>query len=72
MIFRRGYIYCFGWRSAARVALSEEQRMFLARFDRHQLQGRYPDLLPEPPTCEMARAEMAQAREVFEWLIRGL
>lgn len=56
----------------ARVALSEEQRMFLARFDRHQLQGRYPDLLPEPPTSEMARAEMAQAREVFEWLIRGL
>jgi HEPN domain-containing protein len=54
------------------LALSEEQRAFLARFDRYQIEGRYPDLLPAPPSVEAARQELQQAEEVFEWLKRQL
>jgi len=51
---------------------SEQQRLFLARFDRYQLEGRYPDMLPAAPDIETARSEMRRAQEVFEWLIQRL
>jgi hypothetical protein len=51
---------------------SDEQRAFLARFDRYQLEGRYPDLLPAAPDVETAREELKQAEEVFQWLNRQL
>ena len=38
------------------LAFSEEQRVLLARFDRYQVEGRYPDLLPAPPDQDVARA----------------
>jgi HEPN domain-containing protein len=56
----------------ANLTLSEAQRLFLARFDRYQLEGRYPELLPVPPTVDLAREELKQAQEVFEWLNRLL
>ena len=62
-----------GW-LAERIELpvSENYRLFLARFDRYQLEGRYPDMLPAAPDIEIARDEMKQAQEVFEWLIQRL
>ena len=54
------------------LALSEKYLVFLARFDRYQIEGRYPDLLPVAPTVEVTRAELAQAKEVFEWLKQQL
>ena len=51
-----------------RLNLSEEQRVFLARFDRYQIEGRYPDLLPPAPDADMARQELNQVREMLEWL----
>ena len=56
----------------ANLPQSEAQRLFLARFDRYQLEGRYPELLPAPPTVDLAREELKQAQEVFEWLNRLL
>jgi len=52
------------------LAFSEEQRVFLARFDRYQIEGRYPDLLPPAPDVETARAEVGAAQEVLAWLIQ--
>jgi HEPN domain-containing protein len=54
------------------LAYSEEQRVFLARFDRYQIEGRYPDLLPPPPDKDVARAELKLAGELFQWLKRQL
>jgi HEPN domain-containing protein len=54
------------------LTLSEEQRAFLARFDRYQIEGRYPDLLPAAPDVETARAELKWAEEVFQWLSQQL
>ena len=56
----------------ASLAPSEEQRSFLARFDRYQIAGRYPDLQPLPPSLDAAREELQQAKEVFQWLKRQL
>jgi len=50
------------------LTLSEEHIVFLARFDRYQIEGRYPDMLTVAPDIETARAELKQAKEVFEWL----
>lgn len=50
------------------LVFAEEHLRFLARFERYQIEGRYPDLLPEAPGMELARAEMQQAQEVFVWL----
>ncbi len=54
------------------LAWSEEQRLFLARFDRYQIEGRYPDMLPAAPDIALAREELKQAQEVFDWLNRKL
>ena len=54
------------------LAWSEEQRLFLARFDRYQIEGRYPDMLPAAPDMALARGELKQAQEVFDWLNRKL
>ncbi len=52
------------------LPLSVEQRVFLARFDRHQLEGRYPNALPGIEDPRAANEELQRAREVFEWLNR--
>ena len=52
--------------------LSDEQLIFLARFDRYQIEGRYPNVLPPAPDIDTARQELRQAREVFEWLSQQL
>ncbi len=54
------------------LAYSEEQRVFLARFDRYQIEGRYPDLLPPPPSPDVARTELKLAGELLQWLKRQL
>ena len=54
------------------LTFSEEQVTFLARFDRYQIEGRYPDLLPAALGIEAAREELEQARGVFEWLRQQL
>ncbi len=53
------------------LTFSEEQRDFLARFDRYQIEGRYPDV-PPPATMEVARQELGKAEEMFTWLTRQL
>jgi HEPN domain-containing protein len=50
------------------LTLSEERTVFLARFDRYQVEGRYPELLSVAPDMETARAELKLAEEVFAWL----
>jgi len=52
----------------AKLNLSQEQLDFLARFDRYQLEGRYPDMLPPAPNIETTREELDQASEILQWL----
>lgn len=54
------------------LAVSEKQRLFLARFDRYQLAGRYPDMWSVAPDTETARRELEEAQEVFTWLNQQL
>jgi len=56
----------------AGLALSDDQRRFLARFDRRQIEGRYPKRLGTPPTAAAATEEMRQAEEMFRWLTQQL
>jgi HEPN domain-containing protein len=52
----------------AKLLLSDEQRVLLARFDRHQLEGRYSDTLLGVEDPAATKEELREAREVFEWL----
>ena len=52
----------------AKLKLSENQLTFLARFDRYQLEGRYPDMLPPAPDIETTQEELNQAMEILKWL----
>jgi len=52
----------------ANLDLTEETKMFLAEFDRYQLEGRYPENLMEPPDSEEAQVQMARAQEIYQWL----
>jgi len=54
------------------LSLTGEQIIFLARFDRYQVEGRYPNPLPLEPDVSIAEAELRKAQEVFEWLIQQL
>jgi hypothetical protein len=46
----------------------EERMSFLARFDRYQIEGRYPDMLPPAPDKEVMRQELKKAEELLQWL----
>jgi HEPN domain-containing protein len=52
----------------AGLSLSKEQEDFLAQFDMHQLEGRYPDKSPEPLKGSLAKKELEAAEEVIRWL----
>ncbi len=53
----------------AGLALTRERREFLARFQRHCLEGRYPDMPPTPtPLFPEAQAELEAAKEALAWL----
>ena len=52
----------------AELKLSQDQLKFLARFDRYQLEGRYPDMLPPAPDIETTQEEINQAMEILKWL----
>jgi len=52
----------------AKLDLSQDQLDFLARFDRYQLEGRYPDMLPPAPDIKTTREELNQAKEILQWL----
>lgn len=50
------------------LSLSQNQFDFLARFDRYQLEGRYPDMLPPAPDTETTQDELTIANEMLKWL----
>ena len=54
------------------LKVARQQREFLARFDRYQVEGRYHDPVLAPITIEAAKRELSEAKEIFEWLIRQL
>ena len=51
-----------------KLNLSQNQLDFLARFDRYQLEGRYPDMLPPAPDIDTTQEELDQAHEMLQWL----
>lgn len=52
----------------ANLYLSDDQMLFVARFDRYQLEGRYPDTLAPTPSLETARRELDKAEDFLKWL----
>ena len=52
----------------ANLVLSDEQKRFIARFDRYQLEGRYPDTLVSVPDLEIISQELDSAKEFLKWL----
>lgn len=56
----------------AGVAISSEQRTFLARFQQYCLAGRYPDVQRSQPGPAAVAADLAQVREMHSWLLSQL
>ena len=54
----------------ANLELSDEQSLFVARFDRYQLEGRYPDALAPAPNFEIASQELEMAKGFLKWLTK--
>lgn len=52
--------------------LTNEQKLFLARFDQYQIEGRYPEMLPIAPTQEKAMQEVIAAQDILLWLKQKL
>lgn len=50
------------------LPFSKLQQEFLAEFDMHQLEGRYPDRLPRPLKKSRAKKELEAARKILQWL----
>jgi hypothetical protein len=53
----------------ADLRLSDMQRTRLARFDRYQLEGRYPVAFANPLEVDQAQEELKEVEEVLRWLI---
>jgi len=56
----------------AELDLRPAQMDTLAEMNSFNIEGRYPDTLSTPPSQEEAENYMAQADEVFQWLIELL
>ncbi len=56
----------------AGLALTDEQREFLAVFQKYCLEGRYPDAQPATPTVSEAEQGLIQAQEMLAWLTTQL
>jgi HEPN domain-containing protein len=54
------------------INFSDEQTKFLARFDRYQIEGRYPEFLPASVSQDNASKEIEEVKEFFSWLISQL
>lgn len=52
--------------------IRESHKEFLARFDRYQLEGRYPEFWPDKIDKDTAYTELHQAKELLEWLMNRL
>ena len=52
--------------------MRESHKEFVARFDRYQLEGRYPEFWPSKIDKDKADIELHQAKELFEWLMNRL
>ena len=50
------------------LSYSSEQQNFLARFDRYQIEGRYPEQLPVPLNVFEAKQELKEAKRLLIWL----
>lgn len=53
----------------AEIHPKPEQIDVLAEMNAFSLEGRYPESLTPPPTQQEARAYLARAEEVFQWLM---
>ena len=54
------------------LTFPEKSLLLLSRFDRYQIEGRYPESLPIALTVEEAQEEMDSVEEIFQWLISQL
>ena len=54
------------------LELNDKQKDFIAKFDRYQLEGRYPEFWPAKIDKESADNEFKEAKELFQWLISQL
>jgi HEPN domain-containing protein len=52
----------------AQLNLAQHQIDFFARFDRYQIEGRYPDLLYPAPDRKTTQQELEKASEMLQWL----
>lgn len=50
------------------LPFSKSRQRFLAGFDMYQLEGRYPDRLPAPPSRDEALQEIQEVEEILQWL----
>jgi hypothetical protein len=48
--------------------LTQEQLSFLARFDRYQIEGRYPDLSVSEPDLKTTQEELDKVGEMYKWI----
>ena len=56
----------------ARLVLQPEELQFLARFDKFNLAGRYPDDVMPMPRSPQAQKLARELRKVYRWLARQL
>lgn len=47
------------------LTFSKSRQRFLAGFDMYQLEGRYPDTLPDPPSKDKALQELQKVEEIL-------
>ncbi len=52
------------------LPFSDEQKRFVARFDRYQMEGRYPGAWASTPDKKMAVRELDTAKEFLTWLTK--
>ena len=54
------------------IFLPEEKQVIVQILMKYQLEGRYPDYYPKPPTIEMATKYFIETQNLFEWFKKKL
>ncbi len=56
----------------AKLPLNSQQNDVLSDVNDFNIEGRYPEMLGEPPSVEEGAVAFAKAKDIFQWLIQQL
>lgn len=58
----------FIWQKKAQIDLPDEKQKIVQILMKYQLEGRYPEYYPKPPSLELTMKYLKETQNLLKWL----